>query len=388
VATARIRFPLRRAKGVAYVAGNSVTLLRDGAEAYPSMLEAIGGSTEQVLVEMYWFGSDKVGRTFADALLAAASRGVEVAVIYDAVGSFGVDMRIFDELRRGGCRVVEFGPIAPWRHRFRLEGLTRRDHRKIIVVDGEIGYTGGINIGDPWLPRAEGGAGWRDDAVRVEGPAVRGLSACVLGAWRRAGGPALSRVSRSDVGPEPRQGGQKVSVLSESQLLGRRQIANAYVSELARAERRVWVTNPYFVPDRVIRRSFGKAAERGVDVRVLLPGISDVEVVRIASRATWDKLLASGVRLFEYQGAVLHAKSAVVDGRWSTVGSFNLDYRSRRSNLELNVAVLDESFAARMERSFTRDLEAAVEVRAHEFGRRSAVERALEFVAYQFRKVL
>ncbi|HEY5377712.1 MAG TPA: phospholipase D-like domain-containing protein, partial [Polyangiaceae bacterium] len=160
------------------VQGNQVRLLRNGSAAFPEMLAAIAGAEQQVLLEMYWFASDRIGRKFAAALAAAAERGVEVRVIFDAVGSVGASDGMFEELERRGVQVIEFNPIAPWKRRFRLFRLTRRDHRKILIVDGRIGFTGGINIADYWLARDEGGAGWRDDMLRIDGPAVPGLCDC------------------------------------------------------------------------------------------------------------------------------------------------------------------------------------------------------------------
>jgi cardiolipin synthase len=371
-----------------FVDGNQVTLLRDGKEAYPAMLEAIAGAREQVLLEMYWFGSDRAGRRFAAALLAARERGVEVALLYDAVGSRDTDPSLFEELRTGGCTVVEFGPLVPWRARFRPEGLTRRDHRKILVVDGEVGFTGGINVADEWLPKEDGGAGWRDDMVRVQGPAVRGLVSMQRAAWRRAGGPPLGDTPGFERGGRPHGTDQMVRILGESYLRNRRQISRAYVAEIERARERAWVENAYFVPDRRVRRALRRAAQRGVDVRIIVPGVCDVEFVRVASRATWGSLLSRGVRLFEYQRGVLHSKSAVIDGRWSTVGTFNLDYLSLRSNLEVNVAVLDARFGEQMEQSFELDLVDSKEVDVEAFRGRSLGSRALEQIAYRFRKLL
>ena len=168
-----------------FVDGNHLRLLHNGSAAFPEMLSAIAGATQQVLLEMYWFGSDSVGQKFADALIAAAQRGVEVSIIYDAVGSVGASDDMFEALQRAGARVIEFNPIAPWKRRFRLSKLTRRDHRKILVVDGRVGFTGGINLADYWLPREEGGAGWRDDMVRIDGPAVQGLCDCFARVWSR-----------------------------------------------------------------------------------------------------------------------------------------------------------------------------------------------------------
>jgi cardiolipin synthase len=192
------RIPRRyRAVDERFVAGNRVVLLRDGEQAYPAMLAAIAAANEQILLEMYWFDSDRTGRRFAEALASAAARGVETALLYDAVGSIGVDLGMFTELRRAGVKVAEFGPIAPWRRRFRLGRLTRRDHRKVLVVDGEIGFTNGINVANAWASREEGGDGWRDDMVRVEGPAVRGLVRGLLAAWYHAGGEPIARTRPS-----------------------------------------------------------------------------------------------------------------------------------------------------------------------------------------------
>jgi cardiolipin synthase len=354
------------------------------------MLEAIEQAREQVLLEMYWFGSDRAGRRFADALKGAVARGVEVAVLYDAVGSIGSDPAMFQDLRRAGAHVVEFGPVAPWRRRFRLERLTRRDHRKILVADGELGFTGGCNIADAWLPLDdEGGRGWRDDMVSVRGPAARMLALAMLGIWRRAGGTPLLRTLRNAPHHEDPAADCRVSVLAEASFFrARREISQAYLHELYRAKKRAWIRNAYFVPDRNVRRALGRAAERGVDVRVLMPGESDVEIVRHASRATWGYLLRRGVRLFEFEAGILHAKSAVIDGRWSTIGTFNLDYLSLRSNLEVNVSIDDEAFGATMEGSFIRDLEQSREIDRTAFRFRSLGERLLELVAYRFRKLL
>jgi cardiolipin synthase A/B len=384
------RIPRRyRAVDERFVAGNRVELLRDGREAYPAMLEAIAGAEEQVLLEMYWFDSDRAGRRFADALCAAAARGVETVLLYDAVGSFGVDTGMFDELRHAGVKVAQFGPIAPWRRRFRLDRLTRRDHRKILVVDGEVGFTGGINIADAWLSTDEGGGGWRDDMVRVEGPVVRGLIALVLSAWRRAGGVPVSRTRPSHHGSAfAGPGKQSARVISESYLRNRHQIASAYVSQLYHAKKTAWITNAYFVPDPTVMRALTRACDRGVDVRVLLPAETDVEIVRHASRATWGRLLRHGVRIFEYERSILHSKSAVIDGRWSTIGTFNFDYLSLRWLLEVNLCVLDEEFGSTMQRSFLRDLEQSreVDLRTHRF--RPLGDRLLEMILYRFRKFL
>jgi cardiolipin synthase A/B len=380
------RVPRRlRAVEERFVAGHRVALLRDGARAFPAMLDAIREARRQVLLEMYWFDSDEIGRRFAGALIDAARRGVEVALIYDSLGSWEADPEMFDEMRRAGVGVIEYNPLAPWKKRFRLGRLTRRDHRKILVVDARIGFTGGINLADVWKPEQEGGRSWRDDMISIEGQCVSGLLECFRHTWRAEGGRPLKELGVEQCTTD---GQLAVRVLGENFRRHRREIAAAYLYNIYRAERRIWLSNSYFVPDPRVFRALTRAARRGVDVRVILPGESDVPIVRYASRAMWSGLMRRGVRIFEWIPTILHSKSAVVDGRWSTVGSFNLDYLSLRNNLEVNVAVLDESFGALMEEAFRSDLEQCREVDPHEFIFRPLGDRLLEFVLYRFRKLL
>jgi cardiolipin synthase len=368
-----------------FVAGHHVRLLRNGAEAFPAMLSAIEAAERQILLEMYWFDSGKIGSRFAHALGQAARRGVEVALIYDSLGSIEADEAMFSALRRDGAHVVEFNPILPWHQRFRVEKLTRRDHRKILVVDGEIGFTGGINISDHWLPEEEGGDGWRDDMVQVEGPAVAGFVESFCSVWNEAGGAPISG-QRTAV---PAPGGDKhVHVLDRAVRVRRREIVRAYLYNVYRARQRIWIANSYFVPDARILRALRLASLRGVDVRVLLPGKSDVELVRLASLATYDKLLGAGVRIWEWQANVLHSKTAVIDGSWSTIGTFNLDYRSVLVNLEVNLTVRDAGFGSVMEASYLDDLDKSMEVNPAQHARRSPVTRLVSQSLYRFRSLL
>jgi cardiolipin synthase A/B len=374
-----------------FVEGNQLRLLRNGSAAYPEMLAAIAAAEHQILLEMYWFGSDVVGRRFAAALGAAAQRGVQVAIIFDAVGSVGASEEMFAQLRQAGAQVIEYNPIAPWKRRFRLSRLTRRDHRKILVVDGKTGFTGGINIADYWLPLDDGGAGWRDDMVRIDGPAVAGLSDCFALVWARLRGSQLSLPGTPAARPSdsPRRARlPAIRVLGQTFLRTQRQISRAYLHYLRRAEQRIFIANSYFVPDRRVLRALARAARRGVDVRIIVPGQSDVDIVRHASRAVWGRLLRAGVRIFEWEESVLHAKTAVVDGLWSTIGTFNFDYFSLRMNLEVNVSVLDARFASRLEASFLEDVELCREVYLADFRFRSLGQRLLEYLAYRLRKFL
>ena len=372
------------------VDGNQVRLLRNGEVAFPEMLSAIAGAEQQILLEMYWFGSDTIGRKFAAALAAAAQRGVEVAIIYDAVGSVGTSDDMFAELERAGAEVIEFNPIAPWKQHFRLSRLTRRDHRKILVVDGRVGFTGGINIADYWLPLDDGGGGWRDDMVRIDGPAVAGLRDCFARVWSRLRGRKLALIGfpGQPLGAFSPGGGQAVRVLGQHYFRTRHEISRSYLYYLRAAAKRIFIANSYFVPDGRVLRALGRAARRGVDVRIIVPGQSDVDIVRHASRAVWGRLLRAGVRIFEWDESVLHAKSAVVDSSWSTTGTFNFDYWSLQVNLEVNVSVLDARFATTLEGSFLDDFERCREVFLADFRFRPLGQRILEFIAYRLRKFL
>jgi cardiolipin synthase len=379
------------------VAGNAVTLLADGAEAFPSMLAAISGARLEVLLEMYWFDSDVVGRRFADALAERARAGLRVCIIYDGVGSLGADEAMFDALRAAGAEVLEYNPVAPWTSRWRIGTLNNRDHRKILVTDNRVGFTGGINLGLPWAPESEGGGGWRDDAVRIEGPAAAQLRTVFLDTWKRVGGApcaplaaasslevASPEVSEASSGPALRP----VRALPSGDRKKRALIRNAYLAHIRAAQRYVFIANSYFIPDREVRRALAAAAARGVDVRVLVAGQSDVRAVYFASRFLYERLLRSGVAVYEWTRSVFHSKTAVVDGEWSTIGSYNLDYRSWRLNLEINVAIDGVEVAEAMHARFVADASHSNRVELAQFRFRSLHERLLEWFYYLFRRLL
>jgi cardiolipin synthase len=385
------RVPLRfRKVHGRFVPGNAVRLLRDGREAFPVMLEAIAQARRQVLLEMYWFDSDVIGRRFADELSRALRRGVEVAIIYDSVGSIGADRGMFAELEAQGAKVLEYNPVAPWRRAFQLSfaRLSRRDHRKILVVDGSIGFTGGINLALQWAPVEEGGGGWRDDMVRIAGPAVTGLSHCFHRVWRRHELPEIQHLHAE---PPPAAAEQRllpVRILGERYFRHRHEIARDYASRVYAAKTRIYISNSYFVPDGSVRRALSRAAKRGVDVRVIVPAHSDVEAVKFAGRAQYEKLLTAGVRIYEWQEGMFHAKTAVIDGSWSTTGTFNFDYMSLRYNLEVNASVLDAELAAQVEASFCKDLEGSREIDLEDVVARSLSDRLVENTFYRLRKFL
>lgn len=376
----------------AMVRGNRVTLLHDGAACLPAMLDAIEGAQREILFEMYWFGSDRTGRRFADALAKKARAGVAVCVIYDAVGSIDADESMFVELERSGCEVRQYNPIAPWRRRFNIGRVNNRDHRKIIVVDQVRALTGGVNAADQWAPESEGGGGWRDDMILIEGVAVLRLREVFLHTWRELGGdvpgPTLTEDQMRTSGVHLPEEGSPVRVLASHYRAERTAIRRSYLEEIRRARSHIYIANSYFVPDRAIRRTLALASQRDVDVKVLVPGENDVPAVQYASRRLYAWLMKQGVEIYEWQGSVLHAKTAVIDDRWCTVGTYNMDYRSWRSNLEVNVAVEDRGVATAMSERFRADVARSHRVEPNDWGYRSLSDRLLEHFFYLFRKLL
>lgn len=371
------------------VRGNRVTLLHEASASLPAMLEAIEGARHEVLLEMYWFASDRTGRRFADALSAKARAGVPVCVIYDAVGSIEADESMFASMRAAGCDVRQYNPIAPWRKRFRIGLINNRDHRKILVIDQRLAMTGGLNLGDPWAPEAEGGSGWRDDMICIEGAAALQMREVFLGTWRELGGtPPNETLSVEKLEATTPEEGSAVRVLTGDYRLSRAAIRRSYLDAIGCAEETIFITNSYFVPDRVIRNALEAASRRGVAVKVLVPGESDVAAVYHAGRRPYERLMRAGIELYEWHGTVLHAKSAVIDRHWCTVGTYNMDYRSWRKNLEVNVTVEDHGIGRAMAERFCADIARSRKLDLHDWRFRPLGNRLAELFFYRFRKLL
>jgi cardiolipin synthase len=371
---------MRVGKRLARFTRNRVRLLHDGEQYFPAMLDAIRGAQREILLEMYWFGSDRTGRRFAEALMERARAGVSVRVTYDAVGSIEASTAMFDEMRRAGIEVHEFNPIAPWRVRFSFARINQRDHRKLLVVDARIGIAGGLNLGDPWAPKSEGGSGFRDDAIEVVGSAAQELRALFYRTFPR--GPTVV------FPPAPLDGEIAVSVLANDHWEERRDIYDGYLNAIARATREIIITNSYFIPTLRVRRALARAVQRGVRVRVIVPRDSDVRLTQLASRHLYQRLLEDGIEIYEWRGGILHSKTAVVDDSWCTVGSFNFDARSIHNNLELNIAVRDPEVNHALRQRVELDLEDAIRVDLASFRRRGLLTRLLERFVYMFRWLL
>ncbi len=360
--------------------GNRVRLLNDGEEAFPRMLDAIAGARHSVLVEMYTFASDATGKKFAASLIERAKEGVTVRVLYDGLGSREASTSMFQSIRAAGAVVTPFRPLGWF-------SLRRRDHRKIVVVDGATAFLGGMNFSDEYAPTSEGGQGWHDVQIEIDGPEVKDLVSLFAQVWTQEEDDPLFP-KRWPEAAAPRRGGVLVAAIGSDQRPNRKAIGNAYLHALNHATRRVWIANAYFVPSLKFHRALRQAAARGVDVRILAPVKTDVQPVYYASRALFDGLLRRGIRIFEYQGPILHAKTIVIDGVWSSIGSYNLDHLSILRNLEVTAIVLDEKFGACMESLFEKDCKNSIEAKLPEWRRRSPRRKLLEQFWFQFRSLL
>ena len=361
-------------------AAEEVTPLRSGGETYPAMLAAIAGATRSILFEIYIFADDHIGRRFAAALSERAAAGVIVRLIYDAVGSFRFALR--DSLEAAGVQVVEFHPVAPWRKRF---NLSHRDHRKIMVVDDEVGFVGGINIGEDYAELNDGGRGWYDLHCRVRGEVVIDLARLFRRTWMHNGGalyaapPLPKLVARRSVAPPA------IRVVENGPLKSLA-IRSAYLRAIANARVHVQLQSAYFLPDRSVRAALIRARKRGVAVTVIVPGRSDMRAVKWAALYVFRRLTPHGVRILRWRGPMMHAKSAVVDASWSTIGSYNLDARSLRYNLEVAVEIVSATTGANLADAFTKDAENCDEFSFAEWSNLPWYEKAMAWLMYRFRR--
>lgn len=329
--------------------GCEVTVLRDGGDTFPSMLEALRNAKRSICLETYILASDETGDRFKDVLLERAKAGVAVRVIYDAVGSFALSSAYVAQLRDGGVEVVDFNPIAPWRRKFRL---SHRDHRKILVVDDAIAFTGGLNIGNDYASVEDGGAGWHDMHCRVTGPIVIDLARMFRRTWMRSGGAYYKPLPPIGNFSSKSTGSSFVRLLDNTRHRQRATVRRAFTHVIRAAREQILIQNAYFLPDRGLRRSLARAVRRGIDVQVMVPGRSDVRMIEWASLYALRPLVKQGIKILRWRGVMLHAKTAVIDERWSTIGSYNFDAMSRFNNLEVTVEILDPAIGTAMVKNF------------------------------------
>jgi cardiolipin synthase A/B len=333
--------------GSPVVDGNRVELLLNGDAIFPAKLAAIKGARERIDYAEYFWSQGPIGAEIAEALAERCRAGVRANVLLDGVGSFGMPSEHVETMTRGGCHVERFRPLARWS----LRRHNNRNHRRILLVDGRLAITGGSGVSWKWSGNGREDEHWRDTDVRLEGPAVAGLAAAFAENWREATGELLTFPP-----PPGASGDSRVQVVKSSPDEGSYGAYTMLLLAIAGARRAIYITNPYFVPDARMAEALVAAVRRGVHVVALTPGRIDHNVVRAASRRDLGRLLRGGVEVFEYQAALLHAKTMVIDEAWATIGSTNLDSRSFALNDELNVAVYDARVARRLHEAFEEDL--------------------------------
>lgn len=364
------------------VVGNKARVLVDGPQTYAAMFQALRKARDSINVQTYIFEDDEIGRRFADLFIQKSRKGVRVNIIYDSHGSMGTPKSFFEELQAAGIRTVEFNPLNP------LEGvsrwsLTHRDHRKLMIVDGKVAFTGGVNISAVYSKSSSGSSSgkdgerrWRDTHIEIEGPVVKQLQSLFIETWKQQTGAAPDK---ADYFPSlKREGPELVQVVASTPGEEGRLAYLMYMSAIMYATKSIYLTNSYFVPDRQLVNALKEAVERGVDVKLILPSNTDIQSILFAGRSYYTELLEAGVKIFERRGSVLHAKTGLVDGVWSTVGSTNLDFWSLLRNDEINVVVIGTEFSGQMEALFKKDLEQSDQIHLDKWKERPLLNRSKE----------
>lgn len=369
--------------GAALTHGNRVEILKNGVQFFPAMLSAIRAAKKTINLEFYIYWDGEIGRQFAEALAERARAGLKVNVILDAVGSGPMSHDLTDFMVRNGIAVEWYHPLR-W---YTISRVNHRTHRKLLVVDGEIGFAGGVGIADEWLGDADAKDHWRETVVRIEGPAVTQMQFAFMDNWVKSRGELLTGLDYfPQIGP---RGDTLAQVMKSSPSEGSSAVKLLFIIAIVSATKSIYISTAYFVPDKDTIKALQGAIRRGVDVRVIVPGeFTDVPIVRHAGRFYYSQLLRRGIRIFEYQPTMMHAKTMVVDGILSTIGSSNFDDRSFRLNDECNVNIYDEGIAAQMEQMFFADLARSEEITRRRWIRRPWMERVKERVAGWFKEQL
>lgn len=373
--------------GSPLVLGNKLLLLQDGPATYKAMLADIRAAKNHINLETYIFDDDEIGRQFADLLLEKRAQGVRVNLIYDSVGCLETPVDFFDRLRQGGVQVVEFNPVNPLVDNARIWKLNNRDHRKLLLIDGRIVFLGGINISKVYSSGSgrsrkksqDKMVGWRDTHIRIEGPVAAEFQKLFLQTWIKQQGQPLDQ---KNFFPQlAARGDEIVRAVADTADNSKSTIYLTFISAILHAEREVNLTNAYFAPDKQLLKAITEAADRGVEVTMILPGYTDSWLVFNLGRSYYHKLLKAGVKIYERHDALMHAKTASIDGVWATVGSTNLDWRSFLHNDEVNAVILGRDFTLQMDAMFVRDLAASERVTLEQWRRRPFMSRVKEFIA-------
>jgi cardiolipin synthase len=353
--------------------GNKVETLLNGDEIFPAMLQAIRAGRRTINFETYIYWSGTVGKQFADALSERARHGVKVNVLIDWAGSQKMDKDQLREMREAGVRIEKYHPLA-W---YTLDKLNNRTHRKLLVVDGSVGFTGGVGIADEWSGHAQDPDHWRDTHYRIVGPAVAQMQAAFIDNWTKVSGTILHG---DEYFPPLGEGGPQLAQLFHSSNEGGSESTHLmYLLSIAAAKSSIDLSMAYFVPDDLATDALVAALRRGVQVRIIMPGRNtDAALVRRASRAKWGPILRAGAEIYEYQPTMFHCKVLVVDRLWTSVGSTNFDNRSFRLNDEANLNIFDREFAVRQVADFEQDLKKSRRITFDEWESRPMREKAWE----------
>jgi cardiolipin synthase len=377
----RIRRCLEGVLGIPATEGNRVETLRNGDEIFPALFEAIDGAEHTIdfLTFVYWEG--EIGAELADHVCARAKAGVRVRILLDGYGARTIDRRLLDDMADSGCDVRWFRPL----HRLRPREVNHRTHRKVLIVDEDVAFTGGVGIADVWTGDARNEDEWRDTHFRVRGPAVDGLRAAFLDNWAENTPELFDATDRFPA--QPAVGDSVVQCVRSASETGWSDVDNLFRTLLQLARRRVRIATAYFVPDDELSRRLCEAVDRGVEVEVLVPGPhADKRVVQLAGEDRYEHLVDAGVVIWRYQPTMLHAKVMTVDGFVSNIGSANLNPRSVAWDEEVNLVALDPALTAELDRHFDQDLERAERVVAGQWERRTYLQRLGEALVRPLRR--
>lgn len=366
------------------IVGNHVELLQDGPETYKSMLAAIAAAKDHINLETYIFDEDEVGNAFAELMIKKQSEGVTVNLIYDSVGCLNTPGAFFERLRDAGIHVLEFNPINPLSKSAVAWELNNRDHRKLLVVDGAIAFVGGINISavyssNPLRRHNKKATGWRDTHAKITGPVVAEFQKLFIASWQKQAGPELAPQAYF---PELQTTGiESVRAIGYDANESPSPIYFTLISAIAAAEVSVHLTVAYFAPDPKLLAALKRAARRGVNVQLVMPNASDSWPLFYLGRSYYRQLLKAGVKIYERLGPVMHAKTASIDGVWSTIGSSNLDWRSFIHNDEINAVILGAHFSRQMDAMFAEDIKESTQIDLRRWKKRSLLMRFKEWTA-------
>ncbi len=363
--------------------GNAVTLYHETERAFTDLLEAIRAAREHVHLEFFIVRSDETAERLLGLLAEKAKAGVQVRFLFDAMGSLGLKRRLVRPLLEAGGKACAFLPVNPFRS---LIQVNLRNHRKIVVIDGRVGFTGGMNVGDEYLGKSARFGYWRDTFLRLEGPAVAGLQRVFSEDWNFAGGEALNGAAYFPA--VPAAGDTTVQVAESGPDQDTNSIREIYFAAILAARERLWIASPYFVPDSGMLDALRLARYRGVDVRLLCIARPDHFLSFYASRYYWSDLLAAGAHVYQYTRGMMHSKIVMVDGKWAMVGSANMDNRSLRLNFEVGCALHSPEQVAELEARFQADLKDATELDAESFAKRPFVAQLTENACRLFSPVL